>query len=127
MTTTLTNQKSITRKGAVVSVTVITNGLPTSTTTNFITLGCYPAKTSRMTGIEFKEAGAHTSAYTIIIFGGNNTSRSKVRIDHCKFTLGTFAIGVNGQLGVIDHNEFISSAIPIYLFHANWSDSSGQQ
>lgn len=126
-TTALSIQKAITLQGAGIGLTVITNGLPTNTTTNFVTLGCFPGKTSRITGIEFKENGTHPSIYNIIIFGGNNLTGSKVRIDHCKFTLGEFAIGVNGQLGVIDHNEFIDLTTSIYLFHATWNQTGGGQ
>lgn len=124
--------KAITLQGGGVGSTIVQNARPVgSNPQSLIRWNMVAGKTSRMTGIEFRETVSHQFDQTgCILLAGINTNGGQMRIDHCKFqSLTSFNIEVHGAIGVIDHNTFAPSGtgIPVYLFHENFNDSGSPQ
>ena len=76
---------------------------------------------SRLTGIEFRHAGATTSEAAVYLQAGGWDAR-RMRVDNCKFDhMGTSSIRAVGVIGTIDHNQFYGTptATFIYSFDAD--------
>jgi hypothetical protein len=114
--------KAITLQGSGVGNTIVKDGRPSGA---FLTWTLVANMPSRLTGIEFQDAGGTTQEYNglIAIFGANTDGRT-MRVDHCKFDhLNGVNLNPNDVIGVIDHNTFLvtPTRIPIYAYNKNWN------
>lgn len=120
--------KAITLQGSGVGQTIIKDGITTAG--NVITMVAKAGLPSRITGIEFQNNGAgfnHAPAIELsctdrTISNPQLDGRS-IRLDNCKFDhLNTFAIQTDDVIGVIDHNEFLSTSNHFfaYIYNKNW-------
>ena len=121
-TATVTITNSITFQGAGKNSTIITN---TNQISPLIQISPSADHDVRVTAIGFVTS-TNNGGGSFIYVGCNYCAlRTKIRIDNCKFTKGTRAIGVHGwTYGVIDHNEFVNPYISIGFDHGG-QDSTG--
>lgn len=121
-TTKVTISKAITLQGSGVGRTIIMDGVQSGP---FLTFSLVAGKSSRLTGIEFRNGGrtswANPASGVFEVLGSNLNNRL-FRMDHCKW------LNLNGPLvfqtviGVLDHNEFISTTNHpfFYLYNNYW-------
>jgi hypothetical protein len=121
-TTSVSMTKAITLQGSGVGNTIVKDGRPSGA---FLVWTLAANMPSRMTGIEFQDAGGTNQEYNglIAIFGATTDGRT-MRVDHCKFDhLNGVNLNPNDVIGVIDHNTFLvtPTRIPIYAYNKNWN------
>ena len=130
-TSAISISKAITLRGAGIGQTILQDAIPdansdTLTDSAMLSWILVANKTSRMTGIEFRNAPNHnTINYNgVITISGSNTDSRRMRVDNCKFNnLRGANLFTTDVLGVIDHCTFIpqGGTIPVYVYHTNWN------
>jgi hypothetical protein len=116
--------KAITLQGAGIGATIIRDSVQGSQIISW-TLPNVPSN-SRLTGIEFQDAGGTHSAAPAGAFhvDGSNTSGATFRWDNCYWNNVNGAPVLNTVLGVIDHDTFYQTRgndIIIYFYGTRWN------
>jgi hypothetical protein len=120
--------KAITLQGAAIGNTIIRDNVQK---TQLIQWTLVVKQPSRMTGIEFQNAGRSNTADSpmgvIRIDGNNETDGATIRIDHCKFNQLNGVIVLDTAMGVVDHNTILRDNIMFCVLDERWSGDKLQK
>jgi hypothetical protein len=122
----LTINKAITLQGSGIGNTIIRDAIQ-DRSIRLMTFVLVAGKSSRLTGIEFQNAGmvSPQNGIFLSVNGQDQRNGQTMRIDHCKFDNLLGKIDVDTAIGVADHNAFISSNAGFFHFHAKrWNGST---
>jgi hypothetical protein len=126
-TSKLTITKAVTLQGSGIGRTIIRDGVQTG---QFLSFSLVAGKASRLTGIEFQDGGRITFASPpggVIKITGLNTNGSSFRMDHCKLVQLNGVYSTETVIGVLDHNDIISSTAFFYIYGTHWDGDTGRR
>lgn len=121
-TTRVNLTKAITLQGAGVGATIIRDAVQSGI---LIDYALVPGRSSRLTGIEFRDGGRGSTSPGILWVTGSNTDGSTFRMDHCKLNdLNGYPV-FETVLGVLDHNTFVvtnKQRTAVFIYGKSWNN-----
>ena len=122
-TTGLVVTKAITLQGAGIGSTIIKNAITTSGSSPLLLVTSVASQNTRITGIEFQDAGATAQSNGVIILVGADWNNSTIRFDNCKLNqLNGIDIMTHNVIGVIDHCTFAFSGVAVMVKNSTWGN-----